>query len=695
MSILTSCIREDPEYRQLLRTVNENFRINPLPILASGMCDGASDAFLVSLIEDTKKLRGNSPALVVCPEEKECVKLCGVLERCGLSSAFYMSRDLTFYNITASHEYEHERLRVLSGILDGNFDAVITTPDAMLGYTIPPQCLKENMLCIDTVEQIEPKALASRLVAAGYARADLVDSPGQFALRGGIVDIYPPNGRFTDADGGTKNGANAIRIEFFGDEIDRMVIFDPETQRAVEEISSVTFPPARELLASPDALQVLKKALTSQLKANKSEQATTEILKEIRAVEDAVSNGSDVHFLDKYVTLIYPEKASLTDYFTTTSLVCVKNTNATMDRIKASEWHLAQSITDLLESGTIAPKYTDYAKPAVMFDRFCDANVSVHVDSIAHSFGERRLGGLFGFRTRHTVSYADNLPLFLEDLHGYVQSGYRCLILAENATEADTLADTLREAAFVVVDEPENAADMARGTVAILYKNALSGFELPVPAFAVLSARPDARGGSLSLSAMAGARKKRKKGTKSILSYAELETGDFVVHETYGIGRYTGIESLTCEGITRDYIGIQYAGSDKLFVPVEKLDKVSKYIGAHADDGLVKLSKMGGESWKKAKARASSAAKDIAKDLIRLYAERMRRPGHAFPSDDSYQKAFEDAFTFEETDSQLTAADEIKGDMMKAVPMDRFSSSSRTYFATLFSLRLIALPMVA
>ena len=687
MSILTSCIREDPEYRQLLRTVNENFRINPLPILASGMCDGASDAFLVSLIEDTKKQRGDSPALVVCPEEKECVKLCGILERCGIRAAFYMSRDLTFYNITASHEYEHERLRVLSGILGGDFDAVVTTPDAMLGYTIPPRLLEENMIRIDTTYEMEPKVLANRLLSTGYARADLVDSPGQFALRGGIVDIYPPNGRFCDADGGTKAGANAIRIEFFGDEIDRMVIFDPETQRAVEEITSVVFPPARELLASADALQALKKALASQLKSNKSEQATTEILKEIRAVEDAISDGHDIHFLDKYITLIYPEKASLTDYFTSTSLICIKNTNATADRIKASEWHLSQSITDLVESGTIAPKYTDYAKPAVMFDRFCDTHVTVHVDSIAHSFGERRLGGLFGFRTRHTVSYADNLPLFLEDLHGYVQSGYRCLILAENATEAGTLEDTLREAAFVVVDDPENAADMTRGTVTVIWNNALSGFELPVPAFAILSARPDARGGSLSLSAMAGARKRRKKGTKSILSYAELEDGDYVVHENYGIGRYTGIESLTCEGITRDYIGIQYAGSDKLFVPVEKLDKVSKYIGAHADDGLVKLSKMGGESWKKAKSRASAAAKDIAKDLIRLYAERMRRPGFAFPSDDSYQKAFEDAFTFEETDSQLTAADEIKGDMMKAVPMDRLLCGDVGYGKTEVALR--------
>ena len=165
MSILTSCIREDLEYRQLLRTVSENFRVSPLPILASGMCDGASDAFLVSLIEDTQRLRGNSPALVICPEEKECVKLCGVLERCGLRAAFYMSRDLTFYNITASHEYEHERLRVLSGILGGSFDAVITTPDALLGYTIPPKFLQENMLRIDNTEQLEPKKLADRLLS--------------------------------------------------------------------------------------------------------------------------------------------------------------------------------------------------------------------------------------------------------------------------------------------------------------------------------------------------------------------------------------------------------------------------------------------------------------------------------------------------------------------------------------------------
>ncbi|MBQ9797711.1 MAG: transcription-repair coupling factor [Clostridia bacterium] len=687
MSILTSCIRQDPEYLQLLRTAERNFRTKPLPILASGLCEGASDAFLVSLIEDTAKARGGSPALVLCPEEKDCVRLTGILERCGLRAAFYMTRDLTFYNITASHEYEHERLRVLSGIQNGDFDAVITTPDACLGYTIPPKHLREKMLHVDDSMILEPKKLAASLVAAGYVRTETVDSPGQFALRGGIVDVYPPSGAFLDGDGGKKSGAFALRMEFFGDEIDRMGLFDPDTQRMSEDVTAADFAPARELLTTPESLQALKKALAAQLKSAHDERAVEELVKEARAVEDAIGGSRDVHFLDKYITLIYPERTSLMDYFDRTTLLCIRNTNAVYDRIKASQWHLDQTVTDLLESGTIAPKYTDYAKPASAFALFCDANVTVHIDSIAHSISDRRLSGLFGFRTRHTVSYADNMPLFLEDLHGYVQSGYRCLILTENETEARTTEETLRNASFVVTDLATFTEQAERGTVAVISDGAIAGFELPVPKFAVLSAGPDARTGGLSLASKSAIRKKKKKNSKSILSYAELENGDYVVHESYGIGQYTGIESLTCEGITRDYIGIQYAGSDKLFVPVEQLDKVSKYIGAHSDDGLVKLSKMGGESWKKSKARAKAAAKDIAKDLIRLYAERLRRPGHAFPADDSYQKAFEDAFTYEETESQLSATDEIKGDMMKAVPMDRLLCGDVGYGKTEVALR--------
>ena len=687
MNILTKILRCDSEYQQLLRALERDFTANPLPILASGLCEGAADLFLVSLLEDSAKARRGNCALILCPEEKDCVRVCALLERYGVRAAFYMARDLTFYNITASHEYEHERLSVLSGLLSGSYDAVVTTPDAALGYTIPPARLSDRLLKISETDLIDPKALCSKLTAAGYVRADMVDSPGQFALRGGIIDVYPTGGTFLDSDGGEIFGARALRIELFGDEIDRMGLFEPDSQRMIQSVVSASFPPARELLTDGELLEKLKKAISSQLRACHDERACEELIKEAAAVETAKQTRGSVHFLDKYITLVYPERASLLDYFDGKHLVIMRGTNAIEDRLTASRWHLDQTVVELLESGTIASKYTDYAKSATALELFCDQNVTLHADSIAYKVSDKRLAGMFGFRTRHTVSYADNEELFLEDLQNYVQGGYRSIVLTENDAAAKSTRELLLNKGFVVTDEETLLGNNGRGTVTVLAKELLAGFELMVPKIAVLSVNPEGRVGSLSLSGKSALRKKKKKNTKSILSYAELDVGDYVVHETYGIGRYTGIETLTCDGVTKDYIGIQYAGSDKLFLPVEKLDKVSKYIGAHSDDGLVKLSKMGSETWKKSKARVKAAVKDMAKELIKLYAERLRRPGHAFPADDNYQKAFEDAFEYDETESQLQAVKEIKADMMSAVPMDRLLCGDVGYGKTEVAIR--------
>ncbi len=686
MSIFTEPIRADVEYKQLLHTLENDFRLSPLPILASGLCDGAADAFLVSLLTDSVKFR-NGTALLLCPEEKDCVRMMGMLERYGIRTAFFMARDLTFYHITASHEYEHERLRVLAGLLAQDYDLVVTTPDAALGYTVPPDLLRERLIEIRDTDTLDPKKLAARLLSAGYARVDLVDSPGQFALRGCIIDIYPPHGRFVDPDGDVKSGAYALRIELFGDEIDRMGLFDPDTQRMTASVASVTFPPARELLPSTETLEKLKKAVSAQFRATKDERVAEELVKESAAIDRATRGEGEVSFLDKYITLVYPERTSLLDYFPGKRLVLMRGTNAVSERLKASMWHLNQTVVELLEGGTIAPKYTDYAKPEGALERFCERNVTLHMDSIAYNVTEQRLAGLFGFRTRQTVSYCDNESLFLEDLDGFVKGGYRTLVLTENEVETRRTEELLRNRGFLVNDNATELSALDRGTVSVSHGDLITGYELITPRIALLSLLPDARVGALALSGKTVLSKKKKKNAQSILSYAELEVGDYVVHETYGIGQYTGIETLTCEGISHDYIGIRYAGSDKLFLPVEKLDKVSKYIGAHADDGMVKLSKMGSESWKKSKARAKAAVKDMAKDLIRLYAERMRRPGHAFPADDSYQKAFEDAFEYDETESQLDAAKEIKQDMVQAVPMDRLLCGDVGYGKTEVALR--------
>ncbi len=686
-NILTSAVRSDPEYDQLLRTVRQDFRTNPLPILVSGLCEGATDALLVSLLEDTAKERSGT-ALIVCPEEKDCVRLQALLERFGLRSGFYMARDLTFYNITASHEYEHERIKVLSGLLCGAYDAVLTTPDASIGYTIPPEILKKYTISIQDDKPVDLPTLARELTEAGYARVEMVDGVGQFALRGGIVDIYPPFGTFLDSDGDCKSGAYALRVELFGDEIDRMGLFEPDTQRMTQSVVSAEIQPARELICDKSRLEQLKKIISAQFKISKNESALEELVKESSAITSALDGNGEVSFLDKYITVVYGKKTCLLDYFTGKRLVIERSTNAIKDRLKAYDWHTNQTLLELAEGGTVAGKYAEYNRPISYFDDFSDRNVTVHLDSFGYSVPDKRLAGLFGFRTRQTVSYVENDDLFFEDLKRFSEGSYRSVILAENELQAVQLKEKLREDGYEVIEDLHDLSQMPGGSVMVLWRELLPGFELIVPHIVILSKNSDARIGGLTLAGKSVLRKKKAKSTsKSILSYADLQVGNYVVHETYGIGLYTGIETKVCDGVSRDYIGILYAGNDKLFLPVEKLDKVSKYIGAGSDDGTVRLSKMGGDAWKRSKAKATAAVKEMAKELIRLYAERMRLPGHAFPADDKYQKAFEDAFEYDETDSQLTTAEEIKKDMTRAVPMDRLLCGDVGYGKTEVAMR--------
>ena len=678
MNLLTDAIRQDGEYGQLLAATKRGFRDKSLPLLANGLCEGASDAFITSLLQDTAAL-SPSPALNVCSEEKECLRRADMLALFGITAAFYPVRDLTFYNISASHEYEHERIRVLTGILSGAFDAVITTPDAMLGYTIPADRLLDTTLTLDFDTRTQPDDLARRLVEAGYARVDMVDGAGQFARRGGIVDIYPPMGTFVDEDGKTIEGAHPLRIEMFDDEIDRMVFFDIDSQRTVASITSATIPPAREILCNTDARAALTKAIKDKLRACRDDDARGVLSAELAALGTGTGDGAngiaDLHFIDKYVSLIYPEKCALTDYFDRKPLVLVRSTSAVQDRLKAAVWQMNQTVTELVESGTIAGTYAEYHKPQAEFERFLDASVTVHVDSLSYGMSGKRLGGIFGFRTRHMVSYAENFTLLCEDLTGYMRGGYRTAVMTENETAAKNLAELLCDHGFDVTVEsakrPLSAADLKKDEVTVVWRSFLFGYELITPRIALLSTNPDGKTATLSVQSKPARKKKQREGTAAILSYADLTEGDYVVHETYGIGIYTGIETLSTSGAKRDYIGIKYAGADKLYIPVEKLDMVSKYIGARADDGTVKLSKFGTDGWQKSKSRAKAAVKDMAKELIQLYAQRMRVKGHAFPPDEDFQRDFEAAFAYNETDSQLDAAEDIKRDMEKPIPMDR------------------------
>ncbi len=674
MNFLADCIRADKEYNQFTESVlKEYHKQKSLPISVSGLCDGASDALAIAFVEDLKKSIGKM-AIIVCPEEKECVRIKSVLSEFGLRAAFFMSRDLTFYNITASHEYEHERIKVLAGVLSGDYDAVITTPDALLGYTIPPKRLIENIKYIDSDSKLDISSFSNDLIDAGYLRVDMVDGAGQFAVRGGIIDVFPPSSKYKEmGEGEEKYGSYPIRIELFGDEIDRMGIFDVENQRIISNITSFTLLPARELLLDEASAEKLSEIISLRIKNAKNDRAVEELQAELSSL--CTSSRGDINFIDKYISLIYPEKVSMIDYFEDyKTVIIIHSLNSVNERLKAFQWHNDETVKELLENGTILSKYADYSKRISEFELFCSKNVTVFIDSIVQGLSGKRLSGMFSFRTKHLVSYADNLSLLKEDMSSYCTAGYRVVVITENETAAKNLSERLKEFGMNVLplraDSDFSVLDIPSGAVAIKWKESLRGFELSVPRIVVLSANPESRYGDAVAKRIK--RHSRKNGaTRTIMSYNELEVGDLVVHESYGIGQYMGIENLTVDGVCRDYINIRYAGSDRLFLPVEKLDMVSKYIGAHSDDGQIKLSKFGGAEWGKAKARAKSATKDMAKELIKLYAERMRRKGHAFPPDDDFQRDFEIAFEYDDTEAQQNAAEEIKSDMIKSVPMDR------------------------
>ncbi len=652
MNIITSQIKNEREYKEVLeRSLYEMTSERPHSLLITGLCEGAAESFYSEFTDDLLS-NGCKGVLIIVPDEKVEQRLKTSLDSCGKKCLIYPYRDFVFHNITASREYEHERLNVLDSLICGDFDVVLATPEAALQFTVPKTVLEKSVLEIDINNEYEIKNITSYLERNGYVHADMVDSIGQYSVRGGIIDVFSPCSDYP------------VRIDFFDTEIEQMGTFDVLTQRKIENISKFKLIPAKEVVLCSEKREELKKVMSSHLKKI----GGTPAEETVREEYECVISGEDCGFSDKYISLIYPQRNCLLDYFDRNSFCILHSYSGINDRLKSVEWHDSENASELVESGSVPSKYAEYSKKSADFEYYMDNTPNALVDTFLVSTGGKKLSGIYSFNAKHTVSYFDNFSLLLEDLTMYIQNKYKIVILAESEQKSIVVLNMLTDNGISAV---KDSSELVNGVPCVVNNCIIDGFEFTLSKFVCISLR--ANSGINTKNVYKRNRKKTAKKTaqEKILSYADLTEGDYVVHDTHGIGQYMGMHTLTIDGITKDYVKIAYAGNDMLYLPCTQLDSIAKYIGAKSEDGTLKLSKMGGNEWNKAKSKVKKAAKDMAKELINLYAERLRKKGIAFDKDDAMQADFESGFEYEETEGQLSAVNEIKKDMEQPYPMDR------------------------
>ena len=639
MKLIGNMLRRWPEYQTLAAAVKQG----ALPAAVAGLSGIHKCCVLASLCQETGR-----KALVLAADEAEAQRFSEDLFALGMRPALYPIRDFSFRDTAGvSHEYERLRLEALSQLQNGSCNVVIACMDAALQYTLSPQELAARMFQVEAGQELKIEELLAALVRCGYVREDQIEAPGQFSHRGGIVDFFSPGGQ------------SPVRVEFWGDEVDSVSYFDLDSQRRTDPVDAVTLAPCVEVI--PEDVEKLAQKiekLAASLRGKRAPKAKEVLLAEAEKLKHHLRIGS----LDKFITLAYPTVATLFDYFDPQdSLVVFSEGNRLKERVRTTQVQWAEDLKAYLEEGVLCKGLDQYSEDWEYALTKAQALPTLFLDVFARGSYEVPTRTLVNITARQLPVWGGGTQLLTEDLSAFLSQGRACVVLCGTARAAQAVADDLKQAGLPAsyLEDPSTAA---KGTVTVTGGSLSAGFDLPGAAFALITHG--------RLAAGKVKKSKRDKNSKEISSLSELAPGDYVVHAAHGIGVFEGIHKLEMNGITKDYIKVRYAKNDTLYVPVTQLDMVSKYIGPR-EDAAVKLHRLGGTEWQKQKTRVRAAVKDIAKELIQLYAQRMQQKGFAFPPDGEWQRDFEARFEFDETEDQLRCVNEIKDDMEREAPMDR------------------------
>lgn len=650
-----SCFSEEFNKSKDFISLSKSIDSLNAPVGAIGLSDITKCFAIHALCEKGDK------AFVITPDEATAVKMQESLSQLQEGVLLYPSRELTFVEVTGvSREFEHIRLGVLSRILQGDYSAVVLSANAACQYTMPPSVLEKRSFLICAGDEINVSTLEEKLTLAGYARYDQVDGTSQFAVRGGIIDIFPP---YLD---------EPVRIEMWGDNVDTISSFDIYTQRRSKSLDEISITPANEVLfdsAEKLADQIEKVAKSLKGKAIKAREKLYDDCDKLR-------NGTTLNCLDKYLPLCYESKG-IFDYFE--GRLFVVESGRVKEKCQKQERLNLEDLKWFVEDGTLCKGLDKFGLDFSELTDMYAQNNAIYMDSLPRGSFDTPVKHLADFTEQSFNAWSGTLSQLKDELFGLVKGGYTVCIMAGTTRAGRALAEDIRDMGYDAVFFEKYPAQFQQKAVNVVTGTMMAGFQFSQIKFALLTH---------SKSSQSSKKHKKASSKSAIHSLDELNAGDYIVHNIHGIGIFEGINALEINKVKKDYIKISYAKGDTLYVPVTQLDLVSKYIGPK-EDTRVKINRLGSPEWKKTKAKVRSSVKDMAKELIALYAKRMSTKGFAFSPDSDLQRDFELRFEYDETDDQLRCSEEIKHDMERTAPMDRLLCGDVGFGKTEVALRAV------
>jgi transcription-repair coupling factor (superfamily II helicase) len=572
---------------------------------------------------------------------------------------------LPFEVIAQSKETRHKRMEVLWALLrmPGPV-AVVTTLDALSQVLMEPASFNNGFLTLKVGERVEPGILASRLVELGYERAERVEEKGQFAARGGILDVFCPV------------APAPWRMEFFDDEVDSIRFFSVETQRSTEKLKEIILSPAAEFFMDASLKEQAIQRLESEEK--KYRNANRSLIERSQQIQEFLSEGSYFPGHEQLAPYFFQKKYSLLDYFKGAPLVILDEHGRQAEAAALRERETREIFVGLLEKGQILP---GQAENYMSFDEW--TRIFAQCRLLAFSLLPKaphwmKDMSLLGVTAKTVASTMGKTQILSDELKEWRRLGYGVLIVINSRERGERLQDALRDMGIEVFFQNGFFRMQSRQTAMVLGK-LTGGFEFPNWKLVVLSEA------ELFHQPKKRAPRKLFEEGKRVLMLEDLKPGDYVVHVSHGIGRYDGIENLTVGDAVRDYLVIRYQGEDRLYVPTDQASLLQKYNGQ--ESGIPKLSKLGGNDWSRTRNKVKRAVQDLAEGLLALYAARESVQGFAFMEDTPWQKDFEEVFPYEETRDQLRSIEEVKQDMEKPQVMDRLLCGDVGYGKTEVAMR--------